>query len=215
MPGFRRYNRNMHNTKTPFTKAQRAYINKTANNKIAKKVKRKQTDIMIANTGIGATVGLVVAINGVVQGTDNGQRIGDGIQTLLIDFYWEWIVADSTNMCRITIIIWKELDDVAPLIGDIFQDTSNVRPFSAFDFTNEGERFRVVLDRMYSLQTGNISNRHGRIRLFPKSLPRLTSFPTDILAEGINKVYLILWSDSGSTAHPSFKMHGKMEYIDA
>ena len=211
--GKRRYTRK--NNNSGFTAKQKAYINRKAHQVVDSKTEVKHIDIGIPNTSISATNGLIVKLSNVSQGTSGLTRIGIDIEPVALNYRWEFItgVGDSTNLCRMTVIQWFDRDNVAPTLGEIYQDITNERPLSAFDFVNLGTRFRVLSDAFWALNEVNRVNVSGHIKLWGRKMPKKMTYD-DAASTGTDQLYVILWSDSGAVAHPTFKLHGRFSWRD-
>lgn len=205
--------------KVPFTKAQRAYINKTATAKVENHAEVKNLALKIANTSISATNGLIVDLTNIAQGDEDGQRIGLDIMPEMLTLRWEYIVAtvgsDITNLVRITVFKFIENDSISlPTLATIFHDTVNERPLSPFDFVNNNTIVKILYDRIMTLNDSSFTNRYGTIKLGRTRLrgKRITYNNTLLTGEG--KIYIVLWSDSLAVPHPTFKMFGHFQYTD-
>lgn len=185
---------------------------------ISKHHETKRIDIAISPTTVTAGAGVIVPITNISDGTKDGERIGLSINPTLIDIYYEFIAdpADSTNICRLVLIEWKDNDvNNVPSLAKIFQDVSNERPLSYYNFAREHENFRVLHNAMHAL-----SNDQGpmnvirRVRLFGRRLPKEITYTGTAASDASGKIYLIAWSDS-SVSGPVIKMHGMFAYKDA
>lgn len=202
--------------KGALNKNQTTKVNKMIDSKINKKHQTKERAILIASTAITAGAGLIVPLTAMFGGDDNGERVANDVYPTLLDFYFEWILdpADSTNLCRLTLIHWFDDDaTIVPTLGNVFEDTSGSRPLSPFNFNNKGgnRTFSVLFDRIYTVSVSGSQSKASRIKLFGKRLPNEINFNDSASLAGKNKVYIILWSDS-TVSGPSFKLNGVFKY---
>lgn len=191
-------------------------IGKMIDRRMNAKHETKEKSITRTGVGITATFGLVESITTLVDGTKNGERIGLEVFPTLIEFDYEWIVdvTDVTNICRTTVIHWKDDDAVNdPDISKIYEDVAFVRPLSAFKYANKGEarEFTVLYDRYHSLNIHGKDSVVGKVKLYGRRLPNVINFNDSTTSAGKGKVYLVLWSDS-TLSGPRFKMNGVFKY---
>ncbi len=197
-------------------------LNKTQSKQVKGMINKrhdtKKVDIAQSSVSILAGDALIIPLTNVINGDQDGQRVGLEIQPTIIDLYYEFIAdpADTTNICRLTLIEWKNNDvNNVPSDAKIFQDIASERPLSYYNFAREGTDFRVLHNSMHAL-----SNSQGpvnvvrRVRLFGRRIPKKITFTTTGSASATNKVYLIAWSDS-AVSGPQFKMHGMFAFKDA
>ncbi len=189
-------------------------IGKMIDTKMNRRHQTKERRIAVLDEIVDAPNGFIQDLTGVATGDANGERIGLDIFPTLIDFFWEVIVDDITNVFRISLIHWKEDDAInPPTLANLFEDNAVVRPFSPWKFSNKGanREFTVLHDRIYTLNQDGHNNRAGRIRLFGKRLPNNIHFNDNASLNSIGGVYLVVRSDS-SVGGPVFKLQGVFKY---
>ncbi len=198
--------------KVPFTSKERRYIGNVTRKRIDRDKETKTIDIQLDQAAI-STLGSISALTSPAQGTGNMQRIGLSVEPTFLQWYWEWIKDDTTNIVRMSVIEWFENDATPPVLDDIYQDTANVLPLSDFNFDNVDSRFKVHYDTIIALNSQTVTSKVGQLKFFGSKLPKRMTFDNGAIT-GEHKIYLVLWSDSDAGG-PFHKLHGAFHYTDA
>lgn len=163
-----------------------------------------------------STFGTVQDHSSIVIGSNFDQRTGLRIHPVSLDYRYEIILGDTSNLVRVTMIQWKQLDfGNPPVLGDIFQNTGTAQPMSPFRYDQEGKTFKVLYDKLHDLNTARSSSETGRILVSQKKLLKEIRYQQDAAVEtGTNKIYMIYWSDSQAAVHPQIAYAGTLTYTD-
>lgn len=105
------------------------------------------------NTTLSAAPGTSAALtllNGLVQGTDTSNRIGNRIANVYLRLYGRvTIAAAGTSDCtRLMVVLDRATDGASPSISDILQNGSDASSQLNFDRVGFGKRYFVLMDKM-------------------------------------------------------------------
>lgn len=190
-------------------------VNDKINAALARRAIRKKLFIQIPsrNANAGAEP---FSISDISQGVAIDERVGDIVKLLKLHIIYETIIGDTTNLVRVIVIMWKQDDiDCVPQLVDIFEDPLVERPLNEFDFQNKPNEFAVLYDKIHVMNAGSGQSRIGFINLGVKQLPGNTTYENLTGSQGTNKLYLLAFSDSSATPHPTFKAQGRLEFTNA
>lgn len=205
--------------KRPFRRRPRRSVGKgnTAGQMFNKRFDRRveKKELIVFQDGVSvSTSGLLVDLSQISEGSANGERSGLAIRPKELSFHYENLTTDATNKTRIMIVIWR--DDTAQnnaTLAQIYQDVTNALPLSPYHFANYPSKFQVIYDKIHYLDliTDAVAGAKVVIR---KKLPAQIYFNAGATT-GTNKIFLVMWSDSGAASHPTITLSGKFVYTDA
>lgn len=148
----------------------------------------------------------------VPQGDTEQSRDGDAIKITYSKIMGQIIGNDSTNIVRMTIIRWRA--NSVPTAAEIYDDTTinaNGALFSPFNHKFR-DQFVVLKDRYFKVEGATYGNIQKMFYVTLKSQPK-TVFNGN-LTTGMNKIYIIWSSDSGTANHPTITYRGDIHYLD-
>ncbi len=181
------------------------------NSKMNKMVQLKRKDTNV-NTTIPAGAPPIVGLNLIAEGDSSSER--DGLQAQMMSVNWRFnmIAGDSTNVVRIMIFRFNGVNGTLPTYAEIMEDVSVPTGAQSFlAFGNKG-KIKVYYDESFALSL------QGPATLVCKGHRRL-NFQTNYgLAAGtINGLqdgglFIMFLSDSGATVHPSILGNVRVRY---
>ncbi len=159
--------------------------------------------------------GLLTNLSSITQGDSGSERVGDSIKPHFLELNLSVIIADTTNVCRVSLIQWKQDSaDATPTLDDIFSTTTAANaPHQPFEYAGR-MNFKVLGDKMVSLGVEGPNVRLIRFRIPASKMLSLINFDEGA-ATGRNKIYMVLWSDSGAVTHPVFTGVARLLYSDS
>jgi len=176
----------------------------------------KVLDTSTTSSTIGSS-GTVFLLNGIAQGTDTNQRIGNEYIVKGFNCRYSFVTtgqttaADETNVFRLIVVYDKEPKGVAPGVSEIL---SLVRPDSTYQDANKG-RFIVMYDRFdYVGLNGPMAVTDN---IFEKCdlqvLCNTTSGTISAIQTG--SIYLLCISDSTIVPNPVLNFVSRVAYTDS
>lgn len=182
----------------------------------------RETEDKTAFVALGTTsapagpLAVTAKLTAIGQGIASNQRTGDHI--ILKEVYLKVIteIADTYNTLRFIVFQWIPNDAVeTPTVGAILQDPA-LGVYSHYNDTNlDGVKYRILLDRVYLLNTGSYNRTMKGYRLFGKRLARKKLVFNPTATTGFNQIYTLMMSDSIAAPNPTFAYHCKVTFTDA
>lgn len=162
-------------------------------------------------------------ISAVAQGDTDQTRDGDRLQLCgKIDFHFSLLIADTTNIIRITWFQWKP--GTTPAASDIYLNgpSGAIDVYSTYSHDNR-QMYRILSDKMYNMvgnaataQTCNTTTtqivRKQRINL--KKVRKMVQYGGGG-TDGTNKIYFFVFSDSALVTHPLITYSTKLFFRDS
>lgn len=213
MPYKRTYKRRA--TRRPRRKntAVRTIARAEAKKVVARAVETKILDTSVTGQAVDFGAGYVVSMtNTMIRGIAENQYIGDAITPVGLALRCQLTRIDATQLFRVLIIQNKA--GGVPLTTTVFQSTGNITaPLSALnvDYNNT---YRVLYDKMFSMDVIRDTTKHVTIRIAGKRLRRL-NFNDAIGTIEKAGLYMVVISDSGVVAHPTIDFRARLYYKDA
>lgn len=146
-------------------------------------------------------------LTAIEEGNDYGNRNGRRINVRKIQLQGYFLIADTTNMCRVLVL--QELENSATLTSDLFTGTPSVTSLRNPEMIN---KYRVLWDKVVSL-TAVSRPQTGMVSLFKKC-------NIDVRYNGTtgspchNNIFIAYVSDSGSVTHPTFIYTSRIYFTD-
>lgn len=188
--------------------------------KAIKKINRKDQEVK-HKLGQGDTTvnnaGTVVTLVWPSRGTANDQRVGDNIYVRSMWIDYSFAVADTYNLCRITIIQWYVNSTVtAPTAGAIYDAYGDYPVYAPFNPESK-QLFKVLYDKVHTVSSNGREVVHRRLRLTRNFLRTLRITEDNVTSNCIWKgeIYAILSSDSSVTPSPAFVWTTRVNFTDA
>lgn len=163
-------------------------------------------------------------ITDMAQGVDSNEMIGTSINLLSIQYRFVFSLADTTNYIRFIIFQWYgDMSVDVPSWSKIFQYHVAGVPVSLYDYMspyilsdgNKNRMFKILMDQRFYLDSDNpIQLFDGFINKgFRKNVGNVDlgggSFG------GVNKIYLMTVSDSGTVSHPALDGFTRIRFTDS
>lgn len=193
----------------PLGKAQREQVVKITKNVVARQVEKGQKMVSISNTA--STAGSFHSLSDITVGTADGQRLKHEIEIKSLHLNLIGTHADPTNIMRV--IVFQYFDVDFPTTAKLMQDTGVDSYLSPMNFDN-AKSFRVLYDSMKLLsdiKTPQVSwNKYIKLSKARKNI-EYSGTTTD----GLNKLYLLVLSDSAAISHPAFHGFATLTYSDS
>nr|QGF19360.1 hypothetical protein [Antarctic circular DNA molecule] len=146
-----------------------------------------------------------------VQGTGDGQRVGDKVTILSLTIKFDIIGADTTNACRVIIFRWGM--PTVPVPADVFQTAGVVTTYNSLpNYDRVGQKqLRVLYDRTFSTTANGTNAYSRRIRIGKNAGP--LEFNNGAIT-GTGLIYGLFISDSQIAPHPSLSWYSRLTYTD-
>lgn len=196
----------------PLSKGQVKAVKKLVKKDEEVKYKIQQGDTTISNAGYVSSIGVWPS-----KGISHTQRIGDNIYVRSIWVDYSFAVADTYNLCRITIFQWYMNSTLTQPTIDSIYDTPGGYPVYA-PFNKEfSSQYKVLYDKVHNLSSNGREVIHRRLRLtrgFMRNLKLTEDTPTyNCIHKG--EIYAVMSSDSSAMSHPAFVWTTRINYTDA
>lgn len=153
-----------------------------------------------------------MALCDISLGTADGQRIGHQITLKSLHINVLATHADPTQVMRV--LVFQHFPEAYPLATDIFQDTSTAYMYmSPYNFDNS-KSFRILYDSTKLLD--NVAkpqaqwNKYINLTKARKNVEYQGS-----TTDGLNRLYMLVISDSTAISHPAYKAFATLTYTDA
>lgn len=177
----------------------------------------QKTNHFLKQDYIGINVDLtpqIIDMSQIVQGDRRIDRTGATVQNMTLDFTYDILVGDATNLLRVTLFQWYENDATSPPNLNTLYENGGIAPnVSMWNTRYRNKEFAILYDRKHVLtQTSNDQVHVDRMGLKPKR-NKITFNPGSVL--GNNKIYLIVSSDSGVVPHPDFFYQLRINFKNA
>lgn len=196
-----RYNRNRFNKRSHIRKAVRREIESYA---------EKMYFPAPSNLSVSSTPN-VVSLSDVAQGDADTNRDGDQLSLTSIEFRGYIATGDTTNVLRFIIFQWYPNDSFyPPTASDILLTAASgfISPYS-----HDGRfQFKILYDRSFSMST-NWQPYLTFHKYVTKGFRRKIQYNAGGTT-GVNKIYLLLVSDSSAAPHPTISYYSKLNYRD-
>jgi hypothetical protein len=165
-----------------------------------------------ALTTVGYT-GVIVDLASPSQGTAVNNRIGNNIFVRDVRINWNLLVADTTNLVRLTLVVWFPNDASDSIqLNEVYTDTgSGTRSCLAGINPTKPSRFRLLHDELLSLDTYHPQLSGSIYKKFNND--QKVSFNSSGTT-GMSKFFLIAVSDSSAIPDPSFNYEVLVNYTD-
>lgn len=157
-------------------------------------------------------------LTNITQGVGQLQRVGNEVILKSIQGKMHFIVGDTTNLVRVTIVKWHEDSGVCgiPTYQSILQSTVSLPTdiLSAYHVENSPS-YDILFDRTFVLNTA-AANTSKVIKFYVplKGRNQKISF-NDSAITGTGKLYLLFISDSAGIPHPLIDMYFRTRYTDS
>lgn len=167
---------------------------------------------MTAFENTASTSGSFHSLSDLTVGTDDGQRLKHQISLKSLHLNVCAYPADATNILRF--IVFQYFDDSFPTTANILQSTSSTNSWlSPYNFDN-AKAFRILYDSSKMLngvaKPGIVFNKYVKLTKARKNVEY-----SGTTSNGLNKVYLLVVSDSTAVSHPTFKGIATLTYTDS
>lgn len=151
------------------------------------------------------TTGTVVDCTPIPQGDSDSHRDGDEATIQEVDFSLLVRGADSTNLVRVVLVQWYQ--STTPTLANVIQGYEGSANLDFIRPTVHDTRktFHVMYDRTFSLNDNSTGSADGYQILVKKKLTpgRKKIQYTAGSTSGFNKIYALMFSDSGAAANPT------------
>lgn len=167
----------------------------------------------IDNTGYIQELSAVPTSTAYAQG-DNS-RIGDQIMPKRLQIRFVITDADAYNVSRVVIFRWKMNDTSdAPNVADIMDDAGTVQfPYATFP-DNTRKQFEVLYDHSFLTVAGSSYGVTQPQCINLKLAEKAIEYKTSAVTTGTNKIFMGLFGDSATGAHPRFLGKARFWFTD-
>ncbi len=179
----------------------------------------KSHDIQ-ANIAV-STTGTVTSLTGIPSSTQPTieQREDPKIQLKRLMYRFQVVGADATNQIRAIIFQWKPDDaNDAPTVAKVLHPTGGSVAMDPYIYHRaERKKYKIISDRLYGTENVVGPNQYaGKLDFKYSATGRLIRdiYYNGTATTGKNKLFLLLVSDSGAAAHPTYMLNGNVEFYD-
>lgn len=194
--------------KTNISKPLKQAVKQIADRLDKQKMERKFHDVSSTAVGVNYSWSYT-KLSDVSQGDTDVTRDGDAIMPTSLEFNYQLICGDTTNIFRILIVRCK--------LGDTTSDyfavnNSTLAPLSPFVHDTRSD-FEVLYDSTHNLDSvsHNSITKRVMLKLAPSKQIQFTGGTTTY---GKNGLYLLLCSDSSAVAHPTISYYSRLNFLD-
>lgn len=184
----------------------------------------KQIPVTVSNEQISST-GTIFQITNIATGTTNATREGQKINPSYLSLKWSVTMPSAEGSQRLRFIVFQWFNDTAeddPTFVDLLQDnsTTQLALLSPFNKNNQEQRsFRILYDRTltWNQQLSSTATAYPIQKVYIKSnrlRPCYYSSSTASTATKSGGIYMGVFSDSESVAHPTLNVNGRMGFFD-
>lgn len=160
--------------------------------------------------------GTVYDLSAVTQGVADTNRIGDQLFPKSLELRMSMVAGDSTNLIRMLIIRYKMDTSITggpPPTANVLQYTSATHTPLSPVHHDLRKTFDIIHDELFCL-VQNASNGQMIVnRVF-----NLGRVPINFVAgatTGANKIFMVLYSDSGAAPNPGVLFDTRLNFVDA
>lgn len=178
---------------------------------------RRRAEHKFFDSTVSETIGTTLDINAIsqpiIQGTGGGQRTGDNITYIDLTMVYRIDInsAATTTDVRLIVVLDKQNNGVAPVIGDLLVNSNLTATYSAQQI--KAKRFTILLDEIYNVTTGGIAAVTKR-KVIPLNATAAYNGTTDATASnGKNSMWMFAVS-TDNTNKPGFNMDYQIRFTD-
>lgn len=186
----------------------------------ASQVEEKYIDTSAAATSVDY-IGSVGLFGMPGAGTTSITRVGDLVTVKRLDFKFNLIVADTTNIVRVILFKWNNDDaQYAPTVNSIITSTDASTGYAAlarYNWDNfKGRDFEVLYDKAFQLCANGEQGQVHQVSLWGKGLGSTPKIQLNTGATTGKGRYGILYiSDSAAVSHPTLAYTCRITFSDA
>lgn len=191
----------------------KSIAHKEAKKAVAQEIETKMIDTNVTAQAIDYNNGYVVSLtNTMIRGTDDKQYLGDSIMPVGLKVRFQFTRSDASQLCRI-ILIQNKAGGI-PLLSTLLASTGNLTaPLSPYD-NNYQDTYRILKDKLYSMDSIRNLTTIGEITLNSKQLNKIY-FNDAVGTVEKGGIYMCVISDSSISVHPTFDYRARLYYKDA
>lgn len=187
-------------------------VNRQIRKQLNKAIESKHHDYLMNSSGVDFS-GTMHDLSQVNGGNSSITRVGDKIQPSQLDLRWQVTIGDTTNSIRMILFQWHP-DDATdlPTTTEILQTIAVPEAPQAQYNTNFRSQYRVLKDVTIPLGASSRETVTGRWLINKHMRPIHYNFGA---VTGVDKIYLMVISDSGAVPNPGFIGRWRMYFKDA
>lgn len=180
---------------------------------VKKQVKQLQLDpelkyFDVSTSGTITSTGTLTALNGINQGTNPNDRVGDKLKTVSSFLRLAMTVnaTATTNFLRVIIFRDKQTNLSVPGVTDVLQSASFMSPLN----NSYSMRFKVYFDKTYAFDAESAGTQVDKIYRRMKFKTEYSTGSTGIRTNGL---FILLISDQ-ATNGPTVNYYHRLKYKD-
>lgn len=180
---------------------------------------KKYLDIALQSTSVSLTptTSGYFTYTALSQGSGDTQRIGDSINVTSLHVKGYTTRADTTNIVRLIVFLWKPLSsDIAPLAGSVIDSSTwSADPTQAYynvDRRRKPRQYKVLYDKTWYLDSDHTIIPFS-FNYMPKT-PIKINFASGSSTASDNQIYFQMMSDSAAASHPILLFSSRIYYTD-
>lgn len=189
------------------SKNQQSLVRKIANQVVRGRSERKHYQTTANSTQNNSAT--ITSISNIPQGDTDETRDGDQLRISSVELNYELIGADATNLFRVMLFQW--FDDSTPTVTDVL--TSAIDAILQTYRRDTRRMFRVLYDHTHPLSLNSSNEVLVRFKRFTRGFRRKIQYQAGGTT-GINKLYILLVSDSGVASDPAYIYKTRVNYTD-
>lgn len=160
------------------------------------------------NQGLVTTTASILDMTTIAQAINDQGRIGDELQLTSMQFKYDWVFNAAQQRARVIIFRW--LDDSAPVVNDILFGVTSVPRVYAGLAKDRREKFQVLYDKV---SVGSLVPSSNSIRYHEKSRKLTGTVKYDAgTTGGMKHIYLLAISDATSS-FPELTLYSRFNYL--
>lgn len=169
--------------------------------------------IVHASYSVSTAAG-VYSLSNTSQGASGGGHIGDECRLRSIEFRWEAIVGDTFNVIRCVVFVWKPNMALTgtPADTDILKTVTPPNQITSCYEEDGEDMYRILADFNVCMVTGG--DNQVKTGKFSRKLNLKQDYTTST-SNCSNNIFVLLISDSGAVAHPTFNFTSRIAFTDA
>lgn len=189
-----------------------AYVRKTVKRVLHNEEEEKYA-IVHASYSVSTAAG-VYSLSNTSQGASGGAHIGDECRLRSIEFRWNAIVGDTYNIIRCIIFVWKPNMALTgtPADLDILKTVTPPNQLTSCYEEDGEDMYRILYDKNIVLVTGG--DNQAASGVVTRKLNLKQDYTTGS-SNTSNNIFVLLISDSGAVAHPTFNFTSRIAFTDA
>lgn len=163
-------------------------------------------------SAVGTGYNILALSQPIIQGVGGGARVGDNITYIDLTMIYRIDIGNGSNTdVRFIVVLDKQNNGVAPVVGDLLVNTGFTSTYSAQQIKEK--RFNILWDVVYNVTSGGVGGITKKV-VIPLVQKAEFNDPTNVVgANGKNSMWLFMVS-TDNTNKPGFNMDFQIRFTD-